>query len=577
MKLNRVEVEGFRGLEKEEFQLNNLTVFSGEMGTGKTSRLLAILYNLTGSAPSGINLDEMINVNSDYMWVKTEGEINGESFTVERSKRRDRSTTVKTNIEEMPKLSENIFIEGREIATLFLGAPTEKTFRMDTLLGLSQYNQIASEISTAYIERRIEDHKKMREELSQVSTVKENLAKAEEELKRVSEEGVKVSEELKREGERYGWAEDTKRRAEENLRKNAEIQSKQSLVKEYEDQIAVLPTVAAEVEETVSELKARYDASQKRIAFLEAVMQVLDLEGRKLDEIPTCPVCGALISSDALEKFRHYDDEYRRMIGEVTQLEVELGSKSQTLETAKQSREKIQMLQTQVKRLKDEIVQVSIEAVPAEELKNAEDSLNRRNELTQKARELDIRKSSLEEQVTTYRSLYGRMEQVTVKQVDSKIAKLTELKDMLQRIKTTLTDTLSEARVSQLDSLRASFKETFRRIYPYERLKDVDFETTEIRGREIIQVKGMVNDRWIHPNQMSTGENVAISFALLFAANQLETAPILLLDEPEEGLDENGIQGLADILKNLKQSTQLIVATRNLKLTQLLQPEEVAA
>ncbi|MFQ6134579.1 MAG: AAA family ATPase [Nitrososphaerales archaeon] len=577
MKLNRVEVEGFRGLEKEEFQLDDLTVFSGEMGTGKTSRLLAILYNLTGSAPSGINLDEMINVNSDYMWVKTEGEIDGKSFTVERSKRRERSTTLKTDLEELPKLSENIFIEGREIATLFLGAPTEKTFRIDTLLGLSRYNQAASEISTAYIERRIEDLKKIREELNQASTVKESLVRAEEELKRVSEERSKVSEELKTEAEKYAWAEETTGRAEESSRKNVEIQSKQSLVKDYEDQIASLPKSSPELEETVNELKARYDASQKRVAFLEAVMQILDLEGRKLDEIPTCPVCGALISTDALEKFRHYDEEYRRIIGEVTQLEVELGSKRETLEKARQSREKIQMLQSQVKRLKDEISSISITAVPTEELKNAEEALNRRGQLTQKARELDIRRSGLEEQVTTYRSLYGRIEQVTVKEVDSKMAKLTELKDRLQRIKTTLIDTLSEARVSQLDSLRASFKETFRRIYPYERLKDVDFETTQIRGREIIQVKGRVNDRWIHPNQMSTGENVAISFALLFAANQLETAPILLLDEPEEGLDENGIQGLADILKNLKQSTQLIVATRNPRLTQLLQPEEVAA
>jgi chromosome segregation ATPase len=163
---------------------------------------------------------------------------------------------------------------------------------------------------------------------------------------------------------------------------------------------------------------------------------------------------------------------------------------------------------------------------------------------------------------------------MTTAEVDMKIQNLTNLKESLQKIKATLIETLSEARSNQLDNLRSSFKTTFRRIYPYQRLKDIDIETVTVRGRDTIQVKGLAGDRWIRSNQMSTGENVAVSFALLFAANQLEASPILLLDEPEEGLDENGVQGLADILNTLKTTTQIVVATRNTQLTQLLKPEQ---
>jgi len=101
VKLKRVEVECFRGLVKSKFELDDLTVFSGEMGVGKTSKLLAILYCLTGSAPQGMNLDDMINIDSDHMWVKIEGEHNGQKFIFERSKRTGRPSSFKINIDNL--------------------------------------------------------------------------------------------------------------------------------------------------------------------------------------------------------------------------------------------------------------------------------------------------------------------------------------------------------------------------------------------------------------------------------------------------------------------------------------------
>jgi len=141
-----------------------------------------------------------------------------------------------------------------------------------------------------------------------------------------------------------------------------------------------------------------------------------------------------------------------------------------------------------------------------------------------------------------------------------------------------LMEAVNEKRSDQLKSLKASFKETFKRIYPYPRFSDVEFDTVHIRGREVLQVKAKTDGGWVYSHQMSTGENVAISFALLYAINHLEKSPLLLLDEPEEGLDEKGVEGLADVLNHLKASTQVVVATRSSQLAQLLQTplEEVA-
>ena len=92
------------------------------------------------------------------------------------------------------------------------------------------------------------------------------------------------------------------------------------------------------------------------------------------------------------------------------------------------------------------------------------------------------------------------------------------------------------------------------------------------KGKEVLTVKAKIRGNWIKADQMSTGEIVALSFALLFSINQLENTPLLLLDEPEEGLDDEGIRGLAKVLKDLSNNTQILLATRNNLLVELLKP-----
>lgn len=570
MKLNRIEVEGFRTLKKESFNLDDLTVFSGEMGSGKTSRLLAILFNLAGSAPSGINLDEMINVDSTYMWVKALGTIGGRSFYIERSKKIDRSTLLKSDREDIPSFSNNIFIEGREISKLFLGAPSEKTLRIDSLLGLSKYSQTASEISTAYLEQRIAYLLDVKNQIQNISELKDNILKVEEELGLVSKNINRISKELLSNSEKYSNSEEVIRKYELFSMNIAEINSKKALINEYEMKIRSIPTIELDNEESINELKAKYDAAQKRVAFLEAVMQILEIEERKVENISTCPVCGALISAKALDKFVHFDKEYRHLMNEMTHLELEWKTLSEKLEKSRKSSTQKELLNEQITKLNKELTGLSIIEVSEDSVLFAKEALNERVVLHQKERELQIRKKSLEEQAKSYKAIYNRIYDKEIINIDTKIDRLVELKERLQRIKGNIIETINEVRVNQIENLRKSFKETFRKIYPYDRFDEIDFESIKNRGKELIQIKAKLENKWIHPNQMSTGENVAISFALLFATNKIESSPILLFDEPEEGLDEKGVLGLGEILKNLKDNIQIIVATRNVKLAEFL-------
>lgn len=571
MRLEKLELAGFRRFEKDSVSLTDLTVLSGEMGSGKTSKLLAVLFALTGSTVSGLHLDDLINIDSEFMWVRVEGKVKGHPFYIERRKRRGQATVTRTDLPSIPKLSERIFIEGREIAKLFIGAPTEKAFKLDALLGLQGYDQIISELSTAPLERRIDTLNELKASAQQHKALLERAEELEKELERISRRLQEIEERLASNSSLYSWAEELMRREEEARRVSAELESKKSILEGYKAQLSSLPPFPQAIEEELKEMEARYDAMQKRIAFLEAAMQTLDLVGKKIEEIVYCPLCGGFISPKMLERFKGYSDEYKKYIEWSTDLESLLAEKRRAYEEARRNEEKRRLLEGEIRRLENEISQVSYTPIPAEERERAEGALSEKKGLLDEKKELELRRRGLEEQRAAYRATLARVQAIDISSIESKLEALSQLAERLRRIKRALSEAVNEARAEQLEGLRASFKDTFKRIYPYQRFSDVDFEAQTIRGREVLQVRAKVDDRWIYSHQMSTGENVALSFALLYAVNRLEASPILLLDEPEEGLDEGGIEGLADVLLRLKASTQLVVATRSRQFAQLLE------
>lgn len=568
MRLERVKLSCFRPFKEDEFVLDDLTVFSGGMGSGKTSRLLAVLFALCGEAPSYMTLDDLINASSDYMWVRVEGRVNNLPFYIERRKKRGGAVTVKTDLPEPLGIDAKIFVEGRDVAKIFVGAPAEKALKLNQLLGFERYNQIASEITPAPVERRIQDLERQLTSLKQSEEIQRRNAEAVKEIKLINDRLSALRLKHMMNSAMINWAESVRRRAEEAKRLELEMKSQIQMLEDYRAQLKALPEVSEGFEDELREMEARNDALNRRIAVLEASIQMIDLQ-RGMN-VQTCPLCNSPLSKEALESFKHLEDEYRRVIEEYNSLQKRLVQKSREVEEYRRGLDRRRFIEAQISRLEEEVSKYRVQSIPPEDLAKAMQLLKEAEETRLEIERLESRLSSLEAQREAYEAALAQIGSQDRKSLEHKIMNLRNLAEKIRHIRSTLIEAVNEARSERLTSLRHSFKEAFRRIYPYERFRDIDFETRMIRGHETLFLKGRVDDTWIYAHQMSTGENVALSFALLLAINELENSPVLLLDEPEEGLDESGINGLATVLKAMKARTQLIVATRSSLLASLL-------
>ncbi len=555
-------MQGFRALVNEDFALGPLTVFTGEMGSGKTSRLLAILFGLTGATAQGLTLDELIHVDSEFMWVRLTGRLGERSFTVERRKKRGQASVVKADPDIPMVLDERVFLEGREITRVFSGAPSEKAMRIDSLLGLSRYDELASEITPAPVERRIASLIEIKQATERFSAILEGRGRLMEEIEASKEKIKALRESLDRSSELYQEAEAQVRRGEEFREVLLKEESRRKQAEALRAQVVALTSPPAGLEDELKELEAKHSAMLRRVTFLEAVLQTLDLEGKKIEEIKLCPVCGAFISPKALEQFRHYDEEYKQYASWISDLENLVGEKRKLLEDAKSVSERRRLIEGQLADLERDAVEIDA-ALKESGVENAKRLLRERDTNSSEMKELEIRLQGLLEQQRLLESTFSQVSVRSAEEVEARLEKLRGLVESLKRIKAFLLESVAETRLEQVRMLESSFKETFRKLYPYPRISDVAFETVRSRGREVIQFKAKRDGSWVYPNQMSTGENVAISFALTYSANKLGSSPILLLDEPEEGLDDNGVRGLADVLNKLKETTQAVVATRS--------------
>ncbi len=539
------------------------------MGSGKTSRLLAILFALTGSTLAGLTLDDMINLNSDRMVVRVGIEKDGKYHKVERSKRRGYSSSLKFLGEPLTlAIDENIYIEGRKISEIFFGAPKEKMLKLDALLGLSDYNLALQEITTAPIDKKLEEFKKHKEDMLRALEYEEKTKKLEEEIKNINSRLDEINSALSSELNSKAWAEEVIKRASESIKIKGEIESKRELIKSYKGQLDSIPKYSENLEEELNELESRYKAMQRRKTYLEGSFQIFDLES--IDKITNCPLCYSPLSKEKVSEFKQYYNEYKELILKSRDLEEALSIKRKEVEQARKDKERAKWLYSQILSLEAEISSRSFDVINEEDINRAKQVMDRFDRLKKENEELKFKKRTLEEQIRDYTSLKEKFSVYKTYNLDKKLEELEALRDKIVRIKKALEEALREIREEELLKLRDSFRRAFRKIYTYEKFKDADFDLINYKGREVLTLKAKVNESWIRADQMSTGETVALSFALLFSINQIESPSILLLDEPEEGLDDEGIRGLAKVLKDLSNNTQILIATRNNLLAELL-------
>jgi len=571
MMVTDLEIFNFRGIEYERIELKPLHVFYGPMGSGKTSKLLALLFGLTGSTTSKLTLDEMINLNSDSMVVRVGIKKDGKYYRIERRKKKGYGTVTKFLGEPIKlDLTENIYIEGRQISELFFGAPKEKMFKLDALLGLSDYNLISQELTSAPIDRKLEELRRIKENLKKTLEFQDRLLKVEEEIKEIDLKIENLTSLLKRDSDLKSWADEVVKKASESLKIKGEIESKKELIQNYKTLLESLPKYPENLEEELNILEAKYKAMQRRKSYLEGSFQLLELDS--LEKITHCPLCYSPLTQEKINEFKQYYSEYKDLLIKSRELEEELNLKRKEVEQAKKDKERAKWLYSQILNLEAEISSRSFDLINEEDIQKANKILERFNNLNKELETLEIRKRSLEEQRKLYLSLKEEFSNYNMEDIDKKLRNLESLKERVIRLKRTLEEALKEVREEELGRLKDSFRRAFKSIYTYEKFEDVDFELMNYKGKEVLTVKAKIRENWIKADQMSTGEIVALSFALLFSINQLENTPLLLLDEPEEGLDDEGIRGLAKVLKDLSNRTQILLATRNNLLVELLKP-----
>ena len=92
MLLKKVRIKNIRSYEEQEFVFpRGSTLLSGDIGSGKTSVLLAIEYALFGLQP-GQRGSSLLSNGKDFGGVILEFEINGKEIIIERTLKRSSKT-----------------------------------------------------------------------------------------------------------------------------------------------------------------------------------------------------------------------------------------------------------------------------------------------------------------------------------------------------------------------------------------------------------------------------------------------------------------------------------------------------
>ena len=357
MKVEKIDLIGFRGLRGESFTLDDLTVFEGEMGIGKTSKLLSILFCLTGSSPHGLNLDELINSNTDSMRVRALITLNGEIYSLERKKRRrmPASFSIKPEDVRLPPLDIGIFIEGRQIADLFMGGPTERALKLDTLLGISEYDQRVSQLTPAAAERRISELEKQRERVDRTTQSIERLKEVDDRLMVLHKRGEEVKLALSSMETEYLHAKALLADDEDSLKKDTILLGKKQMLQGALKQFDDIPKFRSNLAQELKEHEAKWNALQTRKTFLEAAMETLNIEGKQVNQLKLCPLCGALITDNALTKFEHYDRDYKDVSREIMEFKEAVEAKRNQLGKAQSDKERADLLSSQFDTIRAEI------------------------------------------------------------------------------------------------------------------------------------------------------------------------------------------------------------------------------
>ncbi len=150
---------------------------------------------------------------------------------------------------------------------------------------------------------------------------------------------------------------------------------------------------------------------------------------------------------------------------------------------------------------------------------------------------------------------------VDYKKLSTQTEDLILSKDKLLSTISEMDDKMEEKFIKTFDKVNIKFQNVFTQILGggHAKLNYVDPENKLDSG---LFIEAMTPGKKVQNiNLYSGGERSMIALSLIFAINEVNNLPLLLLDEVEAALDESNVNRFSNFAKNLNKKTQLIITT----------------
>lgn len=703
IRLKKIEVSGFRGINKLlSFNMDhNSILLFGSNGTGKSTLLDAIEFAFFGwiqhfhGEEFTLTRDELVNdfCEKGVATVKVDFSDSNIGYHVSRDKKLRRKKTpliLKTEKAEYPQTKaqqlidvllgldvrdfySSVYLHQDLLNDIIMGAPDERARALDSLLGLTEINDILGAIPLGRAEATIEKLRNKlkevdREKIGALRILRRDLKKLEAELrdsgkfdmpsphtailayKRITsklhsladEKGVArkriaplddINEESKkktrslqkyslyilkerspRETEHHMLLRDAENKIafvnsiEKRLRKTAKK------VKRLTDKFGKIREIRAEIKKTkkkLKDVKKRNERVSRIFSMLESGLALV-LESA-LDE---CPLCKLRYDRNELAEHIKFElrelrrtQEAKKLSKEVDSFSLRIGELEHVLKESIRLQNEIESIRSELRVELSEIapkadIDVEIEDFDFEQLlvwisvvRNSLNSL--RNTLENisgeynKAWETRVSKmeSEIDELTTMVNYIQKKEELDSLEKIIPEVIKERKrFEKSLKKVEryhldlTTLSSALEEGRIRAartiLERLIPEMNRVYSKFQPRFHYDQLEIRLGRGRGRrgkrehtyKIQAVSSEYHKRTFVKTKFSTAQrNVAalsIFFSLVLGATH--NVNFIIIDEPDQSLDRQHKENLADLLRELQGFKQVIVSTQDEEFQEIL-------
>lgn len=318
MKINKISIENIRSYEKEKIEFpTGSTLLSGDIGTGKTSILLAIEFALFGLQP-GQKGSSLLRNGANFGAVSIEFEVDGKEIVIERTLKRGKKsisqdycsiminqerlelsvTELKNKVLELLNYpmefskKQNIlykftvYTPQESMKEIILQDPETRINTLRHVFGIDKYKTIIE--NTSILLSKLREEKKLKQGMTaNLEQDKAELALKKEELESKGYNLVSIEKELFSKTEVRKKAQEEKeeisRKIEEKNKIQSEIEKTKLMISTKTDSVLSNEKLIETLRKQIEELKnLKFD--ENKISEIEKSVEMLKQEKQELNE-----------------------------------------------------------------------------------------------------------------------------------------------------------------------------------------------------------------------------------------------------------------------------------------------------